>query len=77
MGICIVNAILQKLIPVSKNAIKQKQEDDKKIAKIKKTIINNCLVKQYDHNNNDNDELQDTKFYNEINLDWIKNVNIK
>lgn len=62
---------------MSKKAIKQKQEDGKKIAKIKKTIINNCLVKQYDHNNNDNDELQDTQFYNEINLDWIKNVNIK
>lgn len=40
----------------SNKVIKQRHEARKKTAQIKKAIMNNYLIKQQDHNNNDNDK---------------------
>lgn len=51
------NAISQRLMPASREAIEQRQEAEKKVAQIKTVKISNQLAAQNDHDNNNNNEL--------------------
>lgn len=56
-------------MPLSRKAIEQRQEAGKKGAQIKKTIMDYCLARQYNHDNNHNNESLDTQSNSEVDSD--------